>query len=307
MSDAARILEGDRRALARGLSLLERGGKPAVGLLDELCGSLGRARRVGITGPPGAGKSTLTAKLVRHYRAQDLTVGVVAVDPSSPFTGGALLGDRHRMAAEANDEGVFVRSLASRGHLGGLARAAPAAMDLLDAAGFGVVLIETVGVGQSEVEVAASADSVVVVLSPEAGDAVQAMKAGLLEVAHVLCVNKADREGAGELASSLEAMLDLRSGLPWRPPVVSTRGLEDAGPLIGALEAHAAWLAEEDRLASTRLRALRQRLGTLVGELIADRLVGAAGELLAREAGEVAAGRRSLWHAAERAVEEILA
>ncbi|MHC4958031.1 MAG: methylmalonyl Co-A mutase-associated GTPase MeaB, partial [Planctomycetota bacterium] len=210
MNEAEAILQGDRRALARGLSRIEAGGDEAVALLDAVWFKTGRARRIGVTGPPGAGKSTLVAGLVSAAREAGQTVGVVAVDPTSPFSGGALLGDRHRMSGQAHDEGVFVRSLASRGSLGGLSRAAPAALDLLDAAGFDVLIVETVGVGQSEVEVAATADTVAVVLSPESGDGVQAMKAGLLEIADVLCVNKADREGAEALAASLESMLDLR-------------------------------------------------------------------------------------------------
>ncbi|MDH3592700.1 MAG: methylmalonyl Co-A mutase-associated GTPase MeaB, partial [Planctomycetota bacterium] len=224
--DPDALLAGDRRALARGLSVIEAGGDESVALLDAVWRKAGRARRIGITGPPGAGKSSLVAAMVGHIRAHGESVGVICVDPSSPFSGGALLGDRHRMTREAFDDGVFVRSLASRGSLGGLSRAAPAALDLLDAAGFDVVLLETVGVGQSEVEVAATADSVVVVLSPESGDAVQAMKAGLLEIADVLCVNKADRDGAEEMTLGLENMLDLREVDGWRPPVVLTNALE---------------------------------------------------------------------------------
>jgi LAO/AO transport system kinase len=307
MSQSEAILAGDRRALARGLSLVERGGEEAVALLDSVVDRLGKARRVGITGPPGAGKSTLVARIVRLYREAGLTVGVVAVDPTSPFTGGALLGDRHRMTAEAHDKGVFVRSLASRGSLGGLSRAAPACMDLLDAAGFDRIIVETVGVGQSEVEVAGSADSVVVVLSPESGDAVQAMKAGLLEVADILCVNKSDREGADLLAASLDSMLDLREPREgWRPPVVLTCASEAAGPLREALTQHAGWLREGDRLARRRLAGVESRLESLVGRMLAERLVGDAGELLKREAAGVAAGERSVMHAARRAVEEIL-
>jgi LAO/AO transport system kinase len=297
---------GDRRALARGISLLESGDPGGVRLLDEVWDATGRARRIGVTGPPGAGKSTLVAGLVRRLREAGRTVGVVAVDPTSPFTGGALLGDRHRMSREAHDEGVFVRSLASRGSLGGLARSAPAVLDLLDAAGFETLLVETVGVGQSEVEVAGTADTVAVVLSPESGDAVQAMKAGLLEVADVLCVNKADRDGADELAAALESMLDLRADLAWRPPVVKTRALDDVAPLDEALASHGAWLAGNGRLAERRRRGLAARLRTLVAEMLAERLLAGADELLAREAGEVAAGRRSVSSAASRAVEEIL-
>jgi LAO/AO transport system kinase len=232
-------------------------------------------------------------------------VAVLAVDPSSPLTGGAILGDRHRMAAEASDASVFVRSFASRGSTGGLSRAAPFALDLLDAAGFDVVLVETAGVGQTEIEVASTADSVAVVLSPESGDAVQAMKSGLLEVADVLCVNKADREGAEDFAEALRGALDRGAKRPWPPPVVQTRATEDAAPLHEALEAHGAWLAG-GRLAERRKRGLEQRLRTLVAALLAERLLAGKEALLLARAGEAASKRRSLLDAARSTVEEIL-
>jgi len=308
MSLGDEILGGGRRALARGLSLIEGGGDEAAALLDEVWPKTGRARRVGVTGPPGAGKSTLVAGLVGLLRDNGRRVAVVAVDPTSPFSGGALLGDRHRMTGAAkDDDGVFVRSFASRGSLGGLSRAAPAAMDLLDAAGFHVVIVETVGVGQSEIEVASSADSVAVVLSPESGDGVQAMKAGLIEIADVLCVNKADREGAGDLAGALDAMLDLRAEVSWRPPVVQTVGTSDAAPLHDALAGHEAWLAQDDRLAKRRRAGLRRRLHGLVADMLAGRMLEGRGALLDERAAEVGAGRCSVLAAAARAVEEILA
>jgi LAO/AO transport system kinase len=306
MSDAEAILRGDRRALARGLTCVEAMDDDAARLLDALWPRTGRARRVGITGPPGVGKSTLAAALVRLHRAAGATVAVLAVDPSSAATGGALLGDRHRMSREASDEGVFVRSFATRGSMGGLSRAAPFALDLLDAAGFDVLLVETVGVGQTELEVAATADTVAVVLSPESGDAVQAMKAGLLEIAEVLCVTKADRAGADELKESLEAMLDRRGPADWRPPVVTTRGLDDARPLHEAIEAHARWLAEGDRLGERRRRGHATRLRTLVADLLATRLLAGREATLAVRAAEVTALRRSLLDAARRTVEEIV-
>jgi LAO/AO transport system kinase len=222
------------------------------------------------------------------------------------LTGGAILGDRHRMAAEASDASVFVRSFASRGATGGLSRAAPFALDLLDAAGFDVVLVETAGVGQTEIEVASTADSVAVVLSPESGDAVQAMKSGLLEVADVLCVNKAEREGAEDLAEALRGALDRGAKRPFPPPVVKTRGTEDAVPLHEALEAHAAWLAQGRRLAERRKKGLEQRLRTLVAGLLAERLLAGQEALLLARAGEAAAKSRSLLDAARSTVEEIL-
>jgi LAO/AO transport system kinase len=304
--DAEGILRGDRRALGRGLSRVEAMEDEALRLLDALWKDTGRARRIGITGPPGVGKSTLVAALIRGHRALGRSVAVLAVDPSSAFTGGALLGDRHRMGAEASDEKVFLRSFASRGSMGGLSRAAPFALDLLDAAGFDVVLVETAGVGQTELEVASTADSVAVVLSPESGDAVQAMKAGLLEIADVLCVNKADREGADGMVEALESALDRAPAAAWRPPVVKTRAIEDATPLFEALERHGAWLGEGDRLKARRRAGLEARLRVLVRGLLADRLLHGRDALLEERAKEAASKRRSLLDAARSTVEAIL-
>src|SRR5690606_12938338 len=208
----ARFEAGERAALARLISMVENEREAAAALLDALHPRLGRAHRIGITGPPGAGKSTMTAALVAGYRRAGEQVAVVAVDPTSPFTGGALLGDRIRMNELATDPGVFIRSMATRGALGGLALATKEVADVLDAFGYDRVLIETVGVGQSELDIAAAADTTIVVLVPEAGDAIQAMKAGLMEVADLYVVNKADRPGADRLAREIEVMLNLRTG-----------------------------------------------------------------------------------------------
>jgi LAO/AO transport system kinase len=306
MTEADAILQGDRGALARGLTLVENGGDQAAALLDSIWPQAQGARRIGLTGPPGAGKSTLSGGLVRLLCAEKKSVGVLAVDPTSPFSGGALLGDRHRLSDEAKDATVFMRSLASRGASGGLARAAPDALDLVAAAGFDVVLVETVGVGQTELEVAGAADSVVVVLSPESGDAVQAMKAGLLEIADVLCVNKADREGTEALASALESTLDNRPDDLWRPPVVCTEATRDAEPLFTALRRHENWLAEEDRLSVRRRKGMEARLRRLVESTLCERLLAGAADVLSLEADEVSAGRRSVRSAAARAAEAIL-
>jgi LAO/AO transport system kinase len=270
----ARARGGDRSALARLLSVVERGGEPAreIGRLAHQAS--GGAHTIGMTGPPGAGKSTLTSALVRTIRADGHRVAVLAVDPSSPFTGGAILGDRVRMGDHALDDDVFIRSMASRGHLGGLSLAAPEAVRVLDAAGYAFVVVETVGVGQVEVEVAGETDTTVVVVNPGWGDAVQANKAGLLEVADVFCVNKADRPGAAETRRDLEQMLDMTADRGWRPPVVDTVATDGTGvdDLWAAIRAH-----QEAAVASGRLAQERaDRVKVEVRRILARRLVEAA-------------------------------
>jgi LAO/AO transport system kinase len=263
---ASDVRAGNRRAIARAITVVENSLPEAAALADEVYRAAGRAWRIGITGPPGAGKSTLVDRLVSSYREAGHTVGVVAVDPSSPFTGGALLGDRVRMEDRVGDGGVYFRSLAARGAPGGLAAAAESAADVLDAAGFDIVLIETVGVGQSEVDVAAAADTVVVVLVPESGDAVQAMKAGLVEIADVFCVNKADHPEALLLVRALKQALEMREPRAdgWPIPVVHTSatsgdGLDD---LVTTLHRHRE--ASVDHVTSRRLARLRRRVMRLV-------------------------------------------
>ncbi len=232
---AERILAGDPRAVARGITLLEDEAPLAAALIARLHPHTGRAYLVGVTGPPGAGKSTLVDRLTAHARALGRTVGIVAVDPTSPFSGGAVLGDRVRMQAHASDPGVFIRSMATRGHLGGLSRATGEVALLLDAAGCDVVLVETVGVGQDEVDIVRTADISIVTLVPGAGDEVQAIKAGVMEIADVFVVNKADREGADRTVASIEGMMALRPFAEgeWRPPVL--RAVATTGEGVPAL------------------------------------------------------------------------
>jgi LAO/AO transport system kinase len=271
---SARVLAGEPRAVARAITVVENEEPGAADLIRDLYPHTGRAYLVGITGPPGAGKSTLVDRLAAHARAAGHTVGVIAIDPTSPFTGGAVLGDRLRMHAHASDPGVFIRSMATRGHLGGLSRATGDAALVLDAAGKDLVVIETVGVGQDEVEIVRTADVSVVTLVPGTGDDVQALKAGIMEIADVFVVNKADREGADRLVSAIEANLALHTYGPgeWRPPIVRTvatsgEGVAELDAAIGAFRASTA----ADGVARRRTRSA-YRLRELVSQQFMARL-----------------------------------
>jgi LAO/AO transport system kinase len=262
----AGALDGDRRAIAKVLSLVEQGGDGARSALARLHPRTGNAWSIGITGAPGAGKSTLTDSLIVQLRKGGDGVGVLAVDPSSPFSGGAILGDRVRMQQHSTDDGVFIRSMASRGHLGGLAVATPQAVRVLDAVGKHWVVIETVGVGQVEVEIASHADTTIVVVNPGWGDAVQAAKAGLLEIADIFVVNKADRPGAADAVRDLEGMLELGGQRAWRPPVLRTVATTGEGveELFDAIVQHRAQLEASGEAQQRRRARLRDELRGLV-------------------------------------------
>ena len=298
---ARRVLEGERRALARLISVVEDGGPDLSEVMRALYPHTGRAYSVGITGAPGAGKSSLTDRLVARARRDVTSVGVLAIDPSSPFSGGALLGDRVRMQGHATDDGVFIRSMATRGHLGGIALATPEAMRALDAFGIELILVETVGVGQAEVKVADACDTVLVVINPGWGDAVQVAKAGLLEVADVFVLNKADRHGARQAEQELKQMLDL-SNLERTPEIVRTvaTGEEGIEELWAAICSHRSWLEHDHRLSQRRLRRVALEITDIALERYRSRLDEEARAFIAELASDVEARRCDPYEAADR-------
>ncbi|MBK6495226.1 MAG: methylmalonyl Co-A mutase-associated GTPase MeaB [Gemmatimonadales bacterium] len=328
---AAQVLDGKVAGVARAVSVVENARTGFEDLLSTLHPHLGHARRIGLTGPPGAGKSTLTERLTQAYRAQGLRVAVVAVDPTSPFTGGALLGDRIRMESVALDPGVFIRSMATRGSLGGLATSTREVCDVLDAAGFDRILVETVGVGQSELDVTRMADTSLLALVPESGDGIQALKSGVMEAADLFVINKSDRPGAPKLQREVEMALDLRAGktlrnipahhgalrgpkgpvIPeddsgWRPPVLLTIAAQGEGipELVDALERHWQWLTESGGLASRRRDRLAQRTREVV-DRAARRWVwqeSHAEEAIAARLDEIGAGAMSPYELAAEIV-----
>jgi GTPase len=311
-------------AVARAISMVENARPGFEELLSSMHSSLGHARRVGVTGPPGAGKSTLTERLIQAYRAQGLTVAVVAVDPTSPFTGGALLGDRIRMESVALDPGVFIRSMATRGSLGGLATTTREVCDVLDASRYDRIIVETVGVGQSELDVARTADSTVLVLVPESGDGIQTLKSGIMEVGDLFVVNKADRPGADRLRQEIEVTLGIRRGqalrhIPahhgasvpqppvagapgWQPPVLATIAVNGVGvpELVAGLQQHHDWLVETGELGERRRRRLYQRTREVVERATRQWVwqETAAEQLIRDRLDEVAGGRLSPYEVA---------
>jgi LAO/AO transport system kinase len=332
---------GKRLALARAISIVEDGRPGFESILHDLHPEMGRAHRIGITGPPGAGKSTLTSGLALGYRAREEMVGIVAVDPSSPFTGGALLGDRIRMNTHSTDPGVFIRSMATRGSLGGLATTSKEVADLLDAFGYPHVVLETVGVGQSELDIAGTADTTVVVLVPESGDSIQAMKAGLMEIADVFVVNKADRPGADRLAQEIELTLHMRlgEGAPaaaghhgvslrtvakaaresareaaeaasrWAIPVLKTVAQKGEGvdELLATLDRHAVYLRETGELSRRRRRRLAERVRAVVDRHLRRRTwaAGPGEALLAEALPALESGDESPYQVGARIVREL--
>lgn len=302
-----RALEGDRQAVAKLISLVEDGAPELGVVMESVFRHTGRAFTVGITGAPGSGKSTITEGLVSEIRGEGQKVGVLAVDPSSPFTGGALLGDRIRMQSHATDEGVFIRSMATRGHLGGLSLATPEAVRILDASGCAFVIIETVGVGQAEIDIAQAADTTIVILTPGWGDSIQAGKAGLLEIGDVFAVNKADRDGVKQTVREINQMIDFGPHRAWRPPVVETiapqrKGLKE---LWAAIKAHRESLMKEGELDRRRRERIAAEISSIVGERVKTKVVRESGAELQALVERVTAREIDPYAAAELLLEKL--
>ncbi|MCH8306137.1 MAG: methylmalonyl Co-A mutase-associated GTPase MeaB [Candidatus Marinimicrobia bacterium] len=262
------IYNGDVKAVARAISVVENGSSGANELIEKIYPNTGTAHRIGITGPPGAGKSTLVDKLTHLYTESGKSIGIVAIDPTSPFSGGALLGDRLRLQEFSLNKDVFFRSMASRGSSGGISRKTGEVVDILDSSGKDIVMIETVGVGQSELEVAGTADTTIVVLVPESGDDIQAMKAGLMEIADIFVLNKSDREGADLMIANISESLQLRNEMNWTPKIVKTSAISNEGisELMEAIEEHSEWLSSEELIGSKRNIRLINRVKEIILE-----------------------------------------
>lgn len=306
-----KLFEKDKRSIARSISIAETGNSASSALLKSIHKNVGKAYRVGITGPPGAGKSTITNQLTKLYRKENKTVGIIAVDPTSPFTGGALLGDRVRMSEIGNDEGVFIRSMATRGSLGGLSKKAMDAADILDAAGFDIIILETVGVGQSELDIAQAADTTLVVLVPESGDAVQAMKAGLMEIADFFVLNKSDRPAAQQAYSALQTILMLREHdeKTWMPGIIKSIASENKGivEIQQEIERHKRFLLENNLFLIKREKQTKIRIKEIVEDKIKSELWSESGEKSLNSTLEkVILGNLSPYHIADEIIEAFI-
>lgn len=303
-----RLLEQDIRAIAYSISIVENSSQSSSQLLKQIYANVGNAYRIGITGPPGAGKSTIVNQIAKLIRKKNKRVGIIAVDPTSPFTGGALLGDRIRMSEIGSDTDIFIRSMASRGSLGGLSKKVIDAADVLDAAGYDYILLETVGVGQSELDIVKAADTTVVVLVPESGDSIQAMKAGLMEIGDIFIINKSDRPGADQAASSLKSILMMRphDEKIWLPGIVKTVATETKGiaEVFSEISKHREFLSNTNLLLKKREKQTKNRIKEIVEEYISKELWNAERESsLDSSLGKAVLGKLSPYQIAEELIE----